>query len=65
MPVGEIEWSVTLLKAPKYVNKTWKHPSYRTAATRGWALQDLHHCSLRTDEENRTIVVDATAYYND
>ena len=59
-----IEWSVTLLKEPKYRNKTWKHDSYRSASVRGWALQDLHSCDLDTNTKDRTIVVNATSYYN-
>ena len=64
MPVDKIEWSVILLKAPKYNDKTWFHSDYASAATRAWALQDLHSCKAETDRENRTITVDATDYYN-
>ena len=64
MPVGEIESCVTLLKAPKYENKTWKHDSYRSAAKRAWALQDMHSCKITTNPEDRTIAINATDYYN-
>ena len=59
-----IEWTVTLKKEPKYRDKTWKHDSYRTASVQGWALQDLHHCDVDTNTADRTIIVDATDYYN-